>query len=143
MQFIIPVNGTSCFGVVLYADTWVNIFSDLIFVLPFFQVNHKLEFLCGKYCAISKHSHLVWFHLKRFSITFLSHFTFENNLSHFGCQDCAYLFIYLGPYPHHTEVPRLGIEAELQQPATATAMSDPSHVSTYPAVCGNARSLTH
>ena len=35
-----------------------------------------------------------------------------------------YLFIYLvflGPYPRHMQVPRLGVQLELQLPATATA----------------------
>ena len=34
-----------------------------------------------------------------------------------------YLFIYLvflGPYPRHMQVPRLGVQLELQLPATAT-----------------------
>ena len=37
---------------------------------------------------------------------------------------------FLGPYPQHMEVPRPGVESELQLPAyaTATAMPDPSHV---------------
>ena len=39
-------------------------------------------------------------------------------------------FCFLGPYPRHLEVPRLGVESELQLPAstTATEMRDPSHV---------------
>ena len=34
---------------------------------------------------------------------------------------------FLGPHPLHTEVPRLGVQSELQPPAytTATAMPDP------------------
>ena len=38
--------------------------------------------------------------------------------------------IFLGLYPEHMEVPRLGAELELQLPAytTATAMPGPSHV---------------
>ena len=43
-----------------------------------------------------------------------------------------YLFLpfYLGPHPWHMEVPRLGVESEmqLQAYATASAMWDPSHV---------------
>ena len=37
------------------------------------------------------------------------------------------LFCFLGPHPRHTEVPRLGVESELQLPiyTTATAMLDP------------------
>ena len=47
---------------------------------------------------------------------------------------CIYLFVYLfcflGPYPQHTEIPRLGVQSELQLPtyATATATWDPSRV---------------
>ena len=39
-------------------------------------------------------------------------------------------FFFLGPHPQLMEVPRLGIESELQLPtsATATAMPDPSRV---------------
>jgi len=39
----------------------------------------------------------------------------------------------LGPHPQHMEIPRLGVELELQLPAydaTATATRDPSHVCT-------------
>lgn len=38
----------------------------------------------------------------------------------------AHLFLYLGPHSWHTEVPRLGLESELQLPAdtTATATQD-------------------
>ena len=38
--------------------------------------------------------------------------------------------VLLGPYPRHMEVPRLGVETELQLPAyaTATATRDPSCV---------------
>ena len=45
------------------------------------------------------------------------------------------------------EVPRLGVELELQLPAyttaIATAMPDLSHVRDYTTAHGNARSLTH
>jgi len=37
-------------------------------------------------------------------------------------------FVFLGPHPQHMEVPRLGVESELQLPAYATAMPDPSHI---------------
>ena len=41
-----------------------------------------------------------------------------------------FLFLILGPHLQHLEVPRLGVESELQQPAhtTATATEDPSHI---------------
>ena len=41
-----------------------------------------------------------------------------------------YLFCFSGPHPRHMEVPRLGVQSELQLPAytTATATPDSSHV---------------
>ena len=41
-----------------------------------------------------------------------------------------FLFCFLGPHPWHVEVPRLGVESELQLPAytTATATPNPSHI---------------
>ena len=61
---------------------------------------------------------------------------------------CTFIIItivFLGPHPQHMEVPRLGVESELQLPAytTATATPDPSLSVTYTAAHGNARSLTH
>ena len=40
------------------------------------------------------------------------------------------LLLLLGPHPWHMEVPKLGVESELQLPAyaTATAMQDPSPI---------------
>ena len=48
----------------------------------------------------------------------------------FQSYSCKNLFFFLGPYPQPMEVPRLGIEQELQLPActTATAMQSLSHV---------------
>ena len=42
----------------------------------------------------------------------------------------SFFFSFLGPHSQHTEVPRLGVELELQLPAytTATATRDPSHI---------------
>ena len=39
----------------------------------------------------------------------------------------SFFFCFLGPHPQHREVPRLGVESELQLPAsiTATATPDP------------------
>ena len=41
-----------------------------------------------------------------------------------------YFLVFLGPYPQHMEVPRPGVETELQLSAytTATATRDPSHI---------------
>ena len=42
----------------------------------------------------------------------------------------VFFFCFLGPHLWHMEVPKLGVEMELQLPAytTATATQDPSHV---------------
>ena len=58
---------------------------------------------------------LLFYHLK-FSQILLSHLIF--------------FFCFLGPHPRHMEVPRLGVESELQLPAytTATATPDPSSI---------------
>ena len=50
-------------------------------------------------------------------------------LSLFFCC-CCFCFCFLGPYPWHMGVPRLGVEVELQLPATdpATATQDPNHI---------------
>jgi len=51
------------------------------------------------------------------------------------------------PHPWHMELPRLGVELELQLPAyaiaSATAMPDPSLCVAYSTAHGNARSPTH
>ena len=59
-----------------------------------------------------------------------------------------YLFIYsvyLGPYPWHMEVPRLGVQLELQLPAYATAQQFGIWAAsvTYATGHGNTRSLAH
>ena len=45
-------------------------------------------------------------------------------------QPCLSFFFlcFLGPHMQHMEVPRLGVESELQLPSYATAMPDPSHI---------------
>ena len=56
-----------------------------------------------------------------------------------------FIFCFLGPNPQHMDVPRLGVELELQLPAyaTAIAMSDPSRLCHYTTAHGNDGSLTH
>ena len=58
-----------------------------------------------------------------------------------------YLFVcFLELHLRHTEVPRLGVESELQLPpyATGTVTQDPSLISaTYTTARGNTRFLTH
>ena len=51
-----------------------------------------------------------------------------------------FVIFFLGPNPQHMEVPRLGVDSELQLPAytTATAMSE-----TYTTAHSSAVSLTH
>ena len=43
---------------------------------------------------------------------------------------CIVFFVFLGPHPQRMEVPRLGGQSELQQPAytTTTAMRNPNHI---------------
>ena len=45
-----------------------------------------------------------------------------------------FFFCFLGPYPRHMEVPRLGVESKLQLPAytAATATLDPSRICNLP-----------
>ena len=67
-----------------------------------------------------------------------------------GCNCPLYWeLLFLGPHLQHVEVPRLGVESELQllaiATATATAMWDPSGIfmDAYTTAHGNAGSLTH
>ena len=54
------------------------------------------------------------------------------------------IFFFLGPHLWHMEVPRLGVELELQLLVytTATATPNPSHIATYTTAHSNAGSLT-
>ena len=58
----------------------------------------------------------IWAHWK--NLTFLFSFLF------------LFCFFFLGPHPWHMEVPRLGVEGELQLLVytTGTAMQEPTHV---------------
>ena len=47
-------------------------------------------------------------------------------------------FVFLGSHPRHMEVPRLGVELELQLPAYTTAIPDLSASVTYTMAHGNA-----
>ena len=52
-------------------------------------------------------------------------------LTHFlGFGVVVFFFVFLGPHPQHMEVPRLGVESEMQLPAytTATEMLDLSRI---------------
>ena len=89
--------------------------------------------------------------------TFLNHLQMTEKLTQFYGTICPpirnyyYLFIYLfiffvyflGPHMQHVEVPRLGVQSELQLMAytTATAKQDLSHV--CDTAHSNARSLAH
>ena len=56
-----------------------------------------------------------------------------------------FLLIFLGLHPRHMEVPRLGVQSELQLPpyTTATAMPEPVASVTYTIAHGNMESLRH
>ena len=59
---------------------------------------------------------------------------------------CVCVCVFLGLHQRHMEVPRLGVESELQLPAstTATAMWEPRAPSaTYTPAHSNAGPLTH
>ena len=57
------------------------------------------------------------------------HFSISLSLL-FSQNSISFLLVFLGPHPQHMEVPRLGVESELQLQVytTATAMQDLSHV---------------
>ena len=61
------------------------------------------------------------------------------------CYHSFFFFGSMGPYVWHMEVPRLGVESELQLPAYATATATPDLATSV--ICttahGNARSLTY
>ena len=40
----------------------------------------------------------------------------------------CFVFLHFGLHPQHMEVPGLGVESELQKPATATVTLNPSHI---------------
>ena len=55
----------------------------------------------------------------------------RNRVGRGGVYLFIYLFlIYLGPYPRHMKLPRLGVESELERPAytTSIATQDPRHI---------------
>ena len=56
-----------------------------------------------------------------------------------------FFLLFLGPLPQHMEVPRLGVESELQPPAYAQPQQRGTRVAsaTYTTAHGNAGSLTH
>ena len=56
--------------------------------------------------------------------------------------ESPFFFCFLGPHLQHMEVPRLGVESELQLLAFTTTQ-DPSGTATYTTAHGNAGSLTH
>ena len=55
------------------------------------------------------------------------------------------IFVFLGPHPRHMEVPRLGVESELQLLAHVTAQQRQIRAIsvTYTAAHGNAGSFLH
>jgi len=78
------------------------------------------------------HSHLTSLYSERSSVSYpwlvpLSFFFFCSFLFCFVFV-FVFFFAFLEPHPRHVEVPRLGVQSELQPPAytTATAVWDPS-----------------
>ena len=69
----------------------------------------------------------------------------HNSSSHIFIFTFYFYFLILGLHPWHTEIPRLGVELELQLPAyiAATATQDLRLSVTYTTAHGNAGSLTH
>ena len=56
-----------------------------------------------------------------------------------------FIFVFLGVYPQHMEVPRLGVKSELQLPVYTGAQQRRIRAAsaTYTTARGNAGSLTH
>ena len=56
-----------------------------------------------------------------------------------------FFLVFLGPHLRHMEVPRLGVESELQLPASPQPQQRQTWASpaTYPTACSNAGSLTY
>ena len=50
------------------------------------------------------------------------------------------IFVFLGPHPQHMEVPRLGVQMELQLLAYPTEIQDPAASATYTTAHGNTSS---
>ena len=78
-------------------------------------------------------------------IIFLKLFaTTENNHTTFVIPIFFFFFLF-GPHLWHMEIPRLGVESELQLPAytIAPATPDPATSVTCTAACSNTGSLTH
>ena len=73
------------------------------------------------------HSHFMpsFMFLLRDFYALTSHFSISSFFFFFF----LFSFVFLGSHPQHTEIPRLGVQSELQLPAytTATATQDPSH----------------
>ena len=53
------------------------------------------------------------------------------------------IIVFLGPHLWHMEIPRLGVESELQLPAYTTETAKPAVCVTYATAHSNAGSLTH
>ena len=75
----------------------------------------------------------------------MSHFISEIKNFFFFLHFFFFFLLFLGPHSRHMEVPRLGVESELELLASAViATPDPSQVcNLHHRARGNARSLTH
>ena len=86
--------------------------------------HHFSNSTCWLHVSVSHFGH------SHHSSTFFSIITFVVLICDqcFFCLFVCFFLFFLGPHPRHMEVPRLGVESELQLPsyATATAPCDPS-----------------
>ena len=81
------------------------------------------EIVSSCFHNLGLHGHLLWAFICRNSVKLRLETSFSRNI--FVC-----VSFFLGPHPQHREVPRPGVQVELQPPAyvRATATWDLSHV---------------
>ena len=101
---------------------WANLCSN-----PF----HRMDFLEMQTKTLSGPSLFYWLHSISHHPENLVHVFTDSSLFGGFCLLFFFcLFVFLGLHPQHMEVPRLGVQSELQRPAytRATATSDLSRV---------------
>ena len=136
------VNFDQYFPPILVPGKYKSTVSVSVIILPStYKWDHVVSvFLCLVY--FNKHN-VLQVNLTNGKIFY---FLRLNNIPYKQAAYFIYLyFSFLGPHPWRMDVPRLGVELELQPPATATAtaMPDPNHIWTYATAQGNAEYLTY